>query len=77
MKITVNSRTVFYFQTSFVLNRITASIISKKLKEKGVNLTRSQTALFVKEIARYKKNNNDWNIVEIKEKNGDTIVIRI
>ena len=77
MKITVNSHTVFLFPTKLAFNRITAGIISRKLRKKGVNLTYKQTAFFIKEIARYKKDHSDWNIVEIKEEKGDTIVIRI
>jgi hypothetical protein len=77
MKISVNSKTVFRFPTSLVVNRFTAVIIRSKLKKEGIKLTRKQTALFIKELKRYKKYAPDWSLVEVEEHSGRKITIRI
>lgn len=77
MKVTVNSRTVFALPTRIVANRFTAGFIRKKLEKEGIRLTRRQTLLFVREMKKYKKKHAEWNLVEIEEKNGDTVSIRI
>lgn len=77
MKITVNTRTVFIFPTGLIANRFTAGMIRRKLKKEGIRLTKKQIWLFIKEIRRYKKNHTDWNLVEVEDKNGDTVRLKI
>ena len=77
MKITINTRTVFLFPTGLIANRFTAGIVRRKLKKEGIRLTRKQTSLLIKEITRYKKNHTDWNLVEVDNKNGDTVKVKI
>ncbi len=77
MKITINTRTVFIFPTRLIINRFTSGIIRRKLKKEGIRLTRKQASLFIKEIRRYKKNHTDWNLVEVYNKDGDTVKVKI
>ena len=77
MKITINTRTVFRFPTRLIANHVTAAAVCRKLKKEGMQLTRKQTRLLIKEIRRYKKSHAGWNLVEIDEKNGDSIKVQI
>ena len=77
MTITINTRTVFRFPTKLIVNRFTVVAIRRKLKKEGIWLTRKQTLLLIKEIRRYKKSHAGWNLVEIDEKNGDSIKVQI
>lgn len=77
MKITINTRTVFLFPTGLIAYCFAAGMIRRKLKKEGIRLTRKQTWLFIKEIRRYKKNHTDWNLVEVEDKNGDTVRLKI
>ena len=77
MKITVNNHTVFRFPTGLIINRLTAGIIRRQLKKRGLGLTRRQTALFIKELKQYKKRHPDWNLVETTEKDGDSVIVKI
>lgn len=77
MKITVNTRTVFLFPTALIFDCFTAGIIRRKLKKGKIRLTTKQIKLFIKEFKRYRKKHTDWNLVEIENKNGYTIKVRI
>ena len=77
MKITVNGRTVFRFPTGMIFNSLTAGIVKKSLKKDGINLTRKQTAMLIKEIKRYRRTHADWYLVEVYEKSGEVIRVKI
>ena len=77
MKIKINSHTVFLFPTGLLANGFATGIVCKKLKEEGIILTRKQFTLIIKELRRYKKKHSSWNLVEISEKSGNTVTIRI
>ncbi len=77
MKITLNTRNVFFFPTGLIANRFTAGIIRRKLIKKGIRLTRKQIGLFIKEFKQYKKNHTDWNLVEVENKDGYTVKVKI
>ena len=80
MKIAINSgdtKFVFRFPTGLVFNRLTAGIVCRKLKKEGINLTRKQTVLFIKELKRYKKTHRDWNLVEVSENDTNSVIIKI
>lgn len=80
MKISVksgDSKIVLRFPTGLILNRLTAGFVCRKLKKEGINLTRKQTVLFIKELKRYKKRHRDWNLVEVQESGGGNVIIRI
>ena len=80
MKISIKSdksKMVLRFPTGLVINRLTAGIIRRSLKKKGIHLSRKQTVLFIKELKRYKKKHRDWNLVEISENGTNRIIIKI
>ena len=80
MKISIKSdksKMVLRFPTGLVINRLTAGIIRKSLKNKGIHLSREQTVLFIKELKKYKKTHRDWNLVEITENDKNSIIIKV
>jgi len=80
MKISINwDNTKFSLRlpTALALNRCTAGVVCKELKKEGINLTRKQTVLLIKELKRYKKTHRDWNLVEISENDTNRVIIKI
>ena len=77
MKIKVNNRTVLLFPTSLVVNRFSAVIFRKKLKNEGIHITQKQLLLCLKEFKRYKRKHPDWDLIEVSEKDGTTVTIKI
>ena len=76
MKIKVNNRTVLLFPTSLVVNRFSAVIFRKKLKNEGIHITKKQLLLCLKEFKRYKKEHPEWNLIEVCSKDGNTVNIK-
>ena len=80
MKIAIKwgeTKLTLHFPTSLVLNRLTAGMVRRSLKKKGVRLTRKQTVLFIKEFKRYKREHGDWNLVEVEENGKNSVIIKI
>ena len=80
MKISIKSdklKMVLRFPTGLVINRLTAGIIRRSLKKKGIHLSRKQTVLLIKELKRYKKTHRDWNLVEVTESGTNSVIIKI
>ena len=80
MKIAIKwdeTKLTLLFPTGLILNRLTAGFVRKQLKKEGVNLTRKQTVLFIKELKRYKKTHRDWNLVEVEENGKNSVIIKI
>ncbi len=60
------------------LNSLTAKIVTKKISEKSnVELTFSQAKKIVRAIRDAKKRFPDWVLVEIDEKDGEHVEIRL
>lgn len=80
MKIAIkwdDTKLTLHFPTDLVLNRCTAGIVRKQLKKEGINLTRKQTVLLIKELKKYKKTHRDWNLVEVTEGGKNSVIIKI
>ena len=77
MKVTINNKTVFMFPTRLAINRLTAGFIRRKLREEGVKLSRKQTVRMIKTLHKYRRKHPEWNLVEITETDGDSIIVRI
>lgn len=77
MRITINNRTAILAPTGLVANRFTIGIFQRRLKKEGIDLTRKQLLLCLKEFKRYKKEHPEWNLVEVCSKDGDTVKIKI
>ena len=65
------------FPTGLVLNRLTAGTVRRKLEEEGIHLTRKQIVLLIRELKLYKKRHRNWNLVEVQESNGGSVVVKI
>lgn len=77
MKVSLNSRTVFFFPTGCIVNRFTAGLIRRRLKKEGVRLTKGQTVRLIKALRQYKADHAEWNLVEVACKSGDTVTVKI
>ena len=77
MKVTINNKTVFMFPTRLAINRLTAGFIRRKLREEGVKLSRKQTVRMIKTLHKYRRKHPEWNLVEVTETDGDSIIVRI
>jgi len=80
MRVTKNARVVFRFPTCLIANFITAGIIRRSLRKKGVSLSRKQTRAVIKEFKRYKRSHKDWNLVEVFTPSGsltDTVEVKL
>ena len=77
MKIKINSRTMFIFPTGIIANRFSAVFISKMLKKRGIRLTNKQIMRSIKEIKRFKRKHSDWNLIEIYDKDGEKIEVKV
>ena len=77
MKVSVNSRTVFWFPTCLIVNRLSVGWIRKKLNKAGLHLTKKQTLLLMGELKKYKRRAPDWNLVEATKGDGERIVVKL
>lgn len=77
MKVRVNDKTVFMFPTRLAINRLTAGFIRRKLRKKGIKLTRKQTVKMLKAFRKYRRKHPEWNLVEANEAGNAHLVVRI
>ena len=77
MKVILNSKTVFVFPTRLIANGLLAHFISKKTKKAGIRLTKRQIMTLLKEFRKHRKNFPDGVFLEVTEKNGDSITIKV
>lgn len=65
----------------FALNWVTAIIgahyINKENKGKQKRISSSDLRKLFSEIKRYKKENSDWNLVEVESASGENVIIRL
>lgn len=76
MKITVNTRTI-YFPTFLVVNRVTVGMICRWLKKQGILLTKKEFLFLSKELRLFQKQRGDWNLVEIQSQDKTKIQIKL
>lgn len=77
MKVRVNDKTVFMFPTRLAINRLTAGFIRRKLRKKGVKLSRKQTVKMLKAFRKYRRKHPGWNLVDAREAGGDHVIVRL
>lgn len=65
------------FPTNLVLNGVTAGIVSRLCGKKGVNIPTRYMRELIKAAREYKKNHPEWTLVEVSERNGDKVEIRL
>lgn len=65
------------FPTGLFLNRITAGVVVKWLRDNGIKMKRAQIVRLFKVLKRFKRNRRDWKLVEVQAFNGTNIEIII
>ncbi len=63
--------------SALILNSFAASFLPRFLKSEGVNITSRQARHMVKSLKKFKRRHKDWTLVEVQEKDGDRIKIKL
>ena len=77
MKVILNSKTVFVFPTPLIANGLFARFIIKKAEKAGIRITKRQILTLLKEFRKHRKKFPDGVLLEVSEKNGDSITIYV
>lgn len=81
IKITSNGKTTsLLFPTSLILNPISFIFTRGDIKIDNVGISglkAKDVSKILKVIKRYKKENPEWNLVEIESANGDGVIIKL
>ena len=65
----------FQIPMGVALNDVTASLLARKLREKGYNISPAQMRDLFRKIRRYRKEHPDWVPVEIETTGKETVRI--
>ena len=65
------------FPTGLLLNRLTAGIIARKLRKQGMQVSGKNVYGFAKAVRTYRKDNPQWQLVEIQDTKGARIQIKL
>lgn len=60
-----------------VFNRFTAGLMPKYLKQNGLDISKKQARVFVKELHRFRRRHRDWVLVEVQSASGDYVKIKL
>ena len=63
----------FRIPMEMALNDLTASLLARKLREKGYDITPAQLRDLFRQIRRYRKDHPDWVPVEIEARGKETV----
>lgn len=63
--------------SGLVLNRFVAGFAPQYLKEYGIDISREQAILFIKELNRYRRKHRDWVLVEVQSAGGVWVKIKL
>lgn len=63
--------------TGLVLNRLTAAVAPKCLRNSGVSITGKQAAAFVRELNRFRRAHPEWVLVEVQSANGEYVKVKL
>ena len=63
--------------TGLVLNRFTALLSPRFLKDKGIEIDRAKAVAFVKCLNRYRRSHKDWVLVEVESADGNFVKIKL
>ena len=58
-----------------VLNGLSATLFSAKLKKADVNLSGKQLRILFRAIRKYKREHPEWKLIEVQSQDGDTVEI--
>lgn len=65
------------FPSGLIFNRLSAVILPGILKQNGINLTREQAVAMVKTVNDCRRRFRNWNLVEVQDSGGDTVVVKL
>lgn len=81
MHITVNEysgkRIRLSLPSGLVLNRLSASILSARLKKTSISLSAKQLHILFRAIKSYKASHPQWMLIEAESQGGDVVEIMI
>ena len=63
--------------TGFLLNGLSANLLSALLKEKNLKISGKQLGILFQAIKLYKKDHPEWKLVEVYDCDGNTVEITI
>lgn len=63
--------------TGLILNRFTAALAPKYLKEQNIHITKKQAVSFVKALNCYRRKHPEWVLVEVQSADGEYVKIKI
>lgn len=77
MQIIVNkgSRKTICVPNSLILNRLSAALLSAKLKESGVHISGRQLYTLFRAAKKYKSTHAEWKLVEVQRRGGGVVEI--
>ena len=65
-----------WFPSGLVFNRLSAAILPGILKQNGITVTRQQAAALIKVLNQCRHQFRNWNLAEVQDAAGDTVLIR-
>lgn len=63
--------------SGLVLNRFVAGFAVQYLKEYGIDITKEQAVVFVKELNRYRHTHPEWVLAEVQSTDGEYVKIKL
>lgn len=71
-----NKKHKIIFPTRFLLNKLAANYLHKKIKNE-ITITKKQLYTFLKIVKKYYKENKGWSLLEVDSSDGDHIEIKL
>ena len=63
--------------SGLVLNRFVAGFAPKYLKEYGIEITKEQAVVFIKELNRYRRKHPEWVLAEVQNSSGEYVKVKL
>ena len=68
---------VLRFPTGLFCNRFAAMLLRRSLKKKGVTVTRKQTSHLLKVLKQYRRTHPEWELIDLRDKKGQRVQIKL
>lgn len=63
--------------SGLILNRFAAGFAQKYMRECGLNVTKEQAILIIRELNRYRRKHPEWVLVEVQSSTGEYVKIKL